>query len=159
MAIPLKEAILSARRLPRSDDILMARAELLAQEDRDLVEAIFVRGQSAKSVARMVDVDVRLLRQRVNRLARRMASRRFLNAARSLPYLARPDAMLARLRFCEGRTIRQLQARLEVSEHVLRRWLDHVTAQIATIRQFAKRGAEQDAEDYRRYWSRESREA
>jgi len=116
----------------------MGRAELLAKDDRELIEAVFVRGQSSESVARMMGVRPREVRRRLYSLARRLASRRFLNAARALPYLRPADADLARLRFCQGVTQRQLCRQMGLSSYTLRRRLDKIGAEIETIRRVAR---------------------
>lgn len=158
MGMPLRESVLEARRLPRNDDLLMARATLLSGDDRELIEAVFIRGQTTRSLSRMMGVEMRPLRNRVRRLAKRLASRKFLDVARSLPYLSCPDAQLARLRFCEGRKLRQLRGHFNVSDHTLRRWLDHVSAQVAVIRRMSKQTAEGAGEDYRSYWHQPDRD-
>lgn len=137
MPLRLRENICRVRQMPRNDDILMGRAELLAVEDRDLIEAILIRGQSTGSVARMIGLTPRIVRSRVYRLGRRLTSQQFLDTARALRYLSAPDALLARLRFCQGATQRQLSHRLGLSCHVLRRRLDHISAQVATIRRLS----------------------
>ena len=134
MPLALKENICRAHRLPRNDTIIMGRAEMLASEDRDLVEAVLVHGQPTRLVAKMMGIGPRVVRKRIYILGRRLTSRRFLDAARALQYLPPEDAKLARLRFCEGATQRQLSARLDVSLHVLRRRLDRISAEITTIR-------------------------
>lgn len=154
MGMPLKESVLQARRLPRSDDLLMERARLLQRDDRELIEAIFIRGQTTKSLARMMGMDMRTLRERVKRLTRRLASRKFLDAARSLPHLDAADAELARMRFCEGFKLRQLREHFNVTDHNLRRWLDHVWAQVSIIGRLSKQTPDRAAEAYQRYWDR-----
>ncbi|MFP4054819.1 MAG: hypothetical protein ACLFV7_13235, partial [Phycisphaerae bacterium] len=64
----------------------MARASLLHPEERDLIKAVFVHRQAASTIANLMGVDARSLRRRVHRIARRMASQQFLDAARSLHY-------------------------------------------------------------------------
>jgi len=152
MGMPLRESVLQARRLPRNDHLLMARATLLSRDDRELIEAVFIRGQTTRSLSHMIGVEMRPLRDRVRRLAKRLASRKFVDVARSLPYLSSPDAQLARLRFCEGRKLCELRGRFNVTDHTLRRWLDHVSAQVAVIRRMSKQSAEGAGEDYRSYW-------
>jgi len=119
--------------LPRNEEVLMGRASLLSPADRDLIEAVFVRYQGTRSVARLMGVTTRTVRRRAYRLARRLASRRFLAAARALPYLESDDAVLARMRFCAAVPCRVLCGRYDLSAHALRRRLDRVSAQIATI--------------------------
>ncbi len=158
MGMQLKESVLQARRLPRNDDLLMERAKLLGRNDREVIEAVFIRGQSIKSLSYMMGVDVRVLRDRVNRLAKRLASREFLDAARALPHLADTDAQLARLRFCHGYTLKQLRTHFNVTEHTLRRWLDNVRAQVAMIRRMSKEVAGGAVTAYRRYWESASQD-
>ena len=134
MALSLRENIYKARRLPRDADLLIARSELLSRSDRDLMEAVLARGQTVVSVARMMGVSARRVSNRVKRLTRHLTSGDFLDAARALPYLPPKDSAVASMRFCEGLSKRKLAARLGVSQHVLRRRLDRIGAQIAMIR-------------------------
>jgi len=138
MALRLRENIAIARKLPRDSAVLMARAELLAQGDRELMEAILLRGQTVASVSRMMGISQRAVSNRAKRLAARMTSSRFLDAARALPYLDAPDAKLASMRFCEGLSERKLAAKMGLSPYVLRRRLDRVSAQISMIKNIQK---------------------
>ena len=134
MALSLKENIARVRKLPRDSAVLMARAELLAPGDKDLMEAILLRGQTVASVARMMGVTARAVSNRAKRLAARMTSRRFLDAARALPYLDDEDAKLASMKFCGGMSERSLAEKTGLSPHVVRRRLDRITAKITMIR-------------------------
>jgi len=131
MSVALREHICRSIRLPRNDEVLMGRAELLLPEDRLLVEAVLVRSQPTKTVAWMTGMPPRTVRRRIHRLSKRLTSRRFLNAARSLPYLDPDNARLARLHFCAGMSHRDLARELGVSVHTIRRRLDRIGAQIA----------------------------
>jgi len=139
MALPLREEICDAERPGRIDEIIMGRAELLGEADKALLEAVIARGQSAASVARMMGVSPRVVRGRVRRLTGRVISRRFLDAARALPYLLPEDARLAQMRFCQGATHRQLCQRFNVTWHCLRRRLDRIAAQVETVRRLTQR--------------------
>jgi len=140
MALPLKESLCVAKELMRDDDLIRGRAELLDVRDRDLIEAIFIRGQSTASVGRMLGVPARRVRDRAARLRRHLVSRKFLDAARALPYLARDEAALAKRRFCQQATHRQLCEELGLTSHALRRRLDQLSAKIATIRRLQQWG-------------------
>ncbi|MCK4602699.1 MAG: hypothetical protein KAU28_09545 [Phycisphaerae bacterium] len=137
MPLMLRENLCRAHRLPRNDDILMGRAQLLEAKERELVEAILIRGQTAASVGRMMGISQRVVRNRISRIGRRLTSRRFLDAARALAYLAPDDRELVRLRFCHGATQRELAERFLLSPHMLRRRLDGVIAQIKTVRRMS----------------------
>ena len=140
MSITLKESICRSRRLPRTDAVLMGRAELCAKVDRDLIEAVLVMGQPTASVAGMMGTTPRVVRRRLHRLGRRLTSRKFLDAARTLPYLLPHDADLARMAVCEGMSQRQMCRKLGVPSYVLRRSLDMLDAQIKTIRRLDRAG-------------------
>jgi len=116
----------------------MGRARLLSDNDRDLVRAVLVHGQSAPVVARLTGQTARAVRGRVSRLTRRMTSRAFLDAARALPYLEPGDALLARLAFCQRLSHRRLCLELKLTRHTLRRRLDRLAAQIQTIRRMSR---------------------
>ena len=143
MALPFKDNIYRNRQMPRSDAVLMGRAELLMAEDRDLIEAIFILGQSTEVLGRMQSVSPRQIRTRAHRLAKRLTSRRFLDAARALSYMAKPDAKLAQRRFCQGATHRQLCHEFDLTCHGLRRTLDRISAEIATISRMRHAGVRQ----------------
>jgi DNA-directed RNA polymerase specialized sigma24 family protein len=141
MPLPLRESICRQRNLPRDEGVLRGRLELLSDEDRELLESVLLRGQSASSLARIMGVRPRGVRRRVHRLVRRVTARSFLDAARALDYLPAGDAELARLHFCQGLSQRELCRRLKVTSHALRRRLDHITAEIATIRRMHRAAA------------------
>ncbi len=133
MPLSFKESICRVRRMPKDSAVLAGRAELLAPGDRDLVEAVLVNGQSVSNLARIMGLTPRAVRSKIRRLSQYLISRRFLDAVRAIPYLPPGEAILARLHFCSCLTQAQLCGRLRVSPHNLRRRLDRVTAQIATI--------------------------
>jgi len=140
MALTLRENICSARKLPQDQQVLIGRAELLTPEDRELVEAVLVRGQTVVSVANMMGLSPRTVGNRMRKLAARLTSRKFLDAARALRMLPRDDAVLARLRFCAGLSERKLAEKFGVSPHHIRRRIDAISAQIAIIRRMLKSG-------------------
>ncbi len=139
MALSLREGILCAGKLPRDDHLIMGRAELLSTEDRDLIEAVMIHGQSTDALAGLMGVSGRTIRRRVERLVRHLASREFLQAARALPYLAEDDARLARLAFCQQRSQRWLARHLNMTSHCLRRRLDQLAARIETLHKVMSR--------------------
>ncbi len=141
MSIQLRENILSARKLPRTDAVLMGRADFLAPDDRDLIEAVMIRCQPTDSLGRMLNVKPHEIRKRVHRLGRRLSSRKFLDAVRALPYLSDEDAELAKLYYCRSLPQRKLSVELGITVHILRRKLDKLSAEIATITRIRRRGA------------------
>lgn len=140
MALRLRESICQSQKLPRESDVLIHRAELLAPEDRALVEAILVRGQTAESVSRLTGQSSRTICNRIRKIARRLASRKFIYAARALPYLSDEDAILARRHFCAGVSLRRLACEMDSSEYAIRRKLNQLAAQIDLIRRLNSGG-------------------
>lgn len=133
MTLPLNEGTCLAREKPQLDERVLGRAELLGEGDRELIEAVLGRGQSAASVARMMRARPRAIQARVRRLTQRLTSRRFLEAARALPFLSARDAMLARLRYCQGATYEEICRRTGLTLHQVRRHLDRIAAQVETV--------------------------
>ena len=134
MPISLKESLARKKDLPRSDEIIRCRAELLPRADRDLIEAVLIHGHPTRSLARMMGTTPRAVRDRARRLARRLVSKRFLYVARALPYLSPQDSELAKRYFCQGATHRQLCGEVGMTLHALRRRLDRIAAQVETVR-------------------------
>jgi DNA-directed RNA polymerase specialized sigma24 family protein len=134
MPITLREHICRIRKIPRNEELLMARAELLEPADRDLIEAVFVHRQSAVTLGRMLGVKTRAIRRRVHLLARRMSSRRFMNAARALPYLEYLEASIVKMAFCQHLSQREIAARTGLKRHEVRRAIDRLADRIAMIR-------------------------
>ena len=133
MPLELKEHLIADRGMPRCEDVLLARAEHLGEADRGLIEAVFVRGQSVRSLAKLMRVDRRILRRRIRGLCRHLSSRRFLDATRALPYLAAEDAALARRHYCQGEPQAALASEMGISLHAVRRRLSRVSAQISLL--------------------------
>lgn len=140
MPISLREDICRVRRVPLDTDVLLGRAELLLADDRRLLDAVLVRGQTIKTLAELMGVSKRRLGNRIRKLIARLSSRDFLLAARVLSYLPREDAMVAQLRYCAGLSERKLASRLGVSSYAVRRRLDRIEAQIVTIRRLRRVG-------------------
>ena len=138
MALTLRESVCIARKLPRDPAVLAGRAELLLPDERELIEAILIRGQKVVSVSRMTGLSPRAISNRVRRITRRMAGRKFLDTARALRFLHREDATVARLKFCAGVSDRKLAADMGLSAYVLRRRLDRISAQIVMIKRFRR---------------------
>jgi DNA-directed RNA polymerase specialized sigma24 family protein len=133
MPVLLRERVMQAQSLPNSQEVLLQRAELLAPRDRELIEAVFLHGQSASGLARLMGQEARTVQNRVHRLAKRLVSRDFLRAARSLHHLDKEQVVVARKYFCEGLTIRELARELDITLHEARRRLYGVRAAIDTV--------------------------
>ena len=133
MAVLLKESICLAGGLPADQRVIAGRAELLTPEDRELIEAVLMRGVSLIGVARITGESPGCIRRRFHRLVRRLGSKGFLNAARALSYLSEEDASLARMRFCRGASLRQMCRELGLTIYEVRRRVENVGAKIAMV--------------------------
>ncbi|MBI5722411.1 MAG: hypothetical protein HZA50_00490 [Planctomycetes bacterium] len=138
MPLSLRENICESHRLPRDEEVLAGRMELLEPKDKELLEAVIINGQPTRLIASLMNKSPQHIRNRVYRLSRRLASRRFLDAARAMPYLSPADAQLAKLHFCQGVAQRQLARQTGMTIHAVRRSLDRLAAAIATIRSMSK---------------------
>ena len=133
MPISLRENICKAHKVLADEEVVLRRAELLDRADKDLLEAVMIRGQSATAVARLMGADPRLVRKRVLRVVRRISERLFLRTARVLDFLPPQEARLARMRFCQGLTYREIYRKLGDKPSAVRKRLDRLDAQIDTI--------------------------
>jgi hypothetical protein len=140
MGLSLRESVAKAVKLPAKMEVLVQRAALLCQRDRVLIEATMGRGETAASVATLTGEDAVSVRRRVVRLCRHLTSRRYLDAARAIPYLSPSDALLARLHWCAMLSGRELSERIGVGHHALRRRLDGLHAQISALKRMRYRG-------------------
>ncbi|HAU36374.1 MAG TPA: hypothetical protein DCX07_01485 [Phycisphaerales bacterium] len=130
----LRENIARTCCLPRNDALLLNRARMLPRDERELVVAFFVHGQSVKSLASLVGRPTGTVRSRLWRLARRLASQKFLDVMRALPYLSPEDAALARMRYGQNLPRRVLCSRLGIKRYALTRRLVNLNAQVQALR-------------------------
>ncbi len=108
MSLPLKEGIIRhcELRLPREENSIKARADLLEPVDRELIMSVMVLGQSVRTVARMTRISPSTLRRRVRRLLSRISSPEFIATARSLHMLNDTQSAVARYHILQGKTMR-----------------------------------------------------
>lgn len=140
MAVMLREELSGARMTADeatinedNANLIVRRARLLAKSDRDLLEAVLLRGQTISSMARLMGHNARTLTSRVAILKRRLLSRKFVRSAQALPYLDRAQARLARLHFCQRMPVREIARKTNMSYYRLRRTLESIGIQISMI--------------------------
>ena len=131
MIARLRESIAKARKLPKSADLMIARAELLAPRDRALVEAVMLNHQSAEEIGRIAGINPRTVRYRVHKLTRRLASQKFLDAARLLLYLNPREAEVVRRYYCQGQSLRMVASDMGMTLHQVRREIDRLHGEMA----------------------------
>jgi DNA-directed RNA polymerase specialized sigma24 family protein len=131
MIARLRESIAKARKLPKSADLLIARAELLAPRDRALVEAVMLNHQTAEEIGLVAGINPRTIRYRIHKLTKRMSSQRFLDAARLLLYLQPHEAEVVRRYYCQGQSLRLVAADMGMTLHQVRREIDRLHGEMA----------------------------
>ena len=134
MIARLRESIAKARKLPKSADLLVQRAELLAPWDRTLVEMVMLKNQSAEEIGRIAGINPRTVRYRLHKLAKRMVSQKFLDASRLLMYLNPHEADVVRRYHCQGQSLRMVAAELGMTLHQVRREIDRLNGEMACHR-------------------------
>lgn len=138
--LSLKERIAQAKSMPQYDEVIRWRVEYLDPQDRDLVDAVVLRGVPVSVVSGLTGASQTSLRRRVQTLLKRMKSKRFVAAMRSLPYLDADEACLARLAYCQGHSQRQICREMKTTCHAVRRGLDKVSAKIRLINKLPEPG-------------------
>lgn len=146
MTVSFQEYMSNQSHLPRDEQVLIGRLELLEEFDRELVEAVVVRGQPTRALSRLMGKSQRFIRQKVLSLTRRISSGEFLAAARSLPYLPPDERLIVKRHFCQAATIRQLCAETGLTLHRLRRKIDQLRAKMTVL------GALDDSLFSKRQW-------
>ncbi|MFG0247108.1 MAG: hypothetical protein ACF8MF_13755 [Phycisphaerales bacterium JB052] len=119
---------LRRRRETRMTDHLVRRAHWLEQEDRELILAVFDRGQSAVSIAKMKHLPVRHVRKQIRHLVDR------LNDPRVAYVVAHHNSWNPTMQaighelFVQGRTMREVCKDLGLSLHCVRKNRDAIEA-------------------------------
>ena len=140
MVLPLNDSIARQKQLRtlRNDDIIAARADLLAPEDRDLIKAVVINGQSAEMIARIAGVRGSTLRKRVRKLLKRINSPDFIDTARILPLLNPTQLAVAKAHILQGKSIRAVASETNLSYHTVRKTLTQVRAIAAGVKNLKK---------------------
>ena len=130
----LQQNVLSQRRLPESDAVLLNRAQLLDDRDRMLIEAVILHGQTAEQVSRLTGIQAYWIRRRTRQLVRLITSTAFASVMRTLSSLTPEEAQIAKLRYCRGLGLMEIGRRTGITQYQLRRQLDRVRGLIVTMR-------------------------
>ena len=133
MPVSLREAIAQSWPLEINDELIAARAALLAKEDRALLEAVWLKDQSCPQVARLARRKRWAVWRKVRKLLERLNSPRFLAAARLLPYLQEPHRSVVERYFCQGQSLSAVGAATGVGYHETRRILDEVRGVVSAM--------------------------
>lgn len=115
---------------PNAIDLLLRRADALPTSERELLEAVFARGVTIRTIARATGADDRALRRNIRRLASRLVSddaARLFRLVRSWPAVPRKIAIACLVR---GLTLRAAAGEQGVSLYAARK---HVAAARALL--------------------------
>jgi hypothetical protein len=121
------ESTTTLRRTARRDiAAAIARAsDYLRPSERALAKAFFEDGRSATEIARLAAVEPRSIRRRVQRLAARVTSDRFVFTLRHLATINKTRRRVAAACILNGLSLRQAADELGLPIHIVR---DHVLA-------------------------------
>ena len=135
----------SAERLSR--DLLIERAALLPEEDRNLLMAHLVHGVSQEELASVARIPERQMRRRLESIQRKLADRWFGLTVRYGPRLAGAARGLAVARWVEGWPLRGMAAGQGITLHQLRQMLKVIQGQMLFMAGHeGERRAEEEAE-------------
>ena len=111
-------------------ELILLLAEHLPRAERELIEAVYLHGQSMAHVARLSQTPARTVQRRVQRLVNRMTDRRFAYVALRGDHLPSELRPVARRLILEGRTLRETAARTRRTLHEVRELRTRVLATI-----------------------------
>jgi hypothetical protein len=133
MSASVENAVLRKRRPVCDEAVLAGRAELLDRADRDLLLGVWVHRGSVELMAHLAGCHPQTIRRRVRKLLERIESPAFLSAARALSLLPARQAQIARLHFCQNRSLRQIARECGLSLHEVRRQVHEIRGAMAGI--------------------------
>lgn len=117
---------------------LIRRAHWLDPHDRELILAMFDRGQNATSIAIASRSSPRLVRRRIKQLIARLNDPRVAYVVAHQGHWGRTRQSVARDLFVRGCTMRQVSERLGVSLHCVRKHRDAIEAMAAAAQDDAR---------------------
>jgi DNA-directed RNA polymerase specialized sigma24 family protein len=130
MAFSFRDGVFEHRNLPHDPRRLAERFKHLSPRDRLILEMVLIRGQAAADIARVMDIDAKLMRRHIVRLCRRVTSFRFRQVTRIMPRLKEAEAQVAQLHFCQDIPMRQIARDMGVPIHRVRCLANRVLAKI-----------------------------
>ncbi len=113
-----------------SCDLLMERAALLPEEDRNLLTAYLVHGVSQEELASVARISERRMRRRLEAIRRKLEDRWFGLTMRYGRLLTVSARGLAVGRWIEGRPLRGMAAEQGITLHQLRQMLKVIQGQM-----------------------------
>jgi len=90
-----------------------------------------LKNQSAEEIGMITGINPRTVRYRVHKLTKRLASQKFLDAARLLMYLNPREAELVRRYYCQGQSLRVVADAMGMTLHQVRREVDRLHGEMA----------------------------
>jgi len=129
------ELDLRRKRSGTLSDLLVRRAHWLDAEDRELVLAIFERGQSAAAIGTLTSTPARQIRRRIRQLVARLNDPRVAYVVAHKNSWGRTMQAVGRELFIRGRTMRQVSDTLGITLHSVRKHRDAIETMSATERQ------------------------
>lgn len=109
-------------------DLVRERCGALALPDRDLLQAVFVRGSNIAEISRLSGRPARTLRFRVKRLLGRITGPEYAFVLRHQSRWHATRRRIAAAVFLEGRSMREASRMLSLSFHTVRRQCELIRA-------------------------------
>jgi len=107
-------------------DLILMRAEYLAQSERALLEAYYRRGVDAADLALLEGKPARSIRRRVRSLSARVLDDLFVYVMRSIDRFGPTRQRIARGVYLQGTSRRAIAQQLGLSLHTVRRHCDAI---------------------------------
>ncbi len=100
--------------LRRCAERIGTRAELLAERERSLLEAVFVDGRSRNQMARLLRCDPRTVRRKLRQIVHRMECPKFMFVASHLDLMGTARRRVAQACVLHGLSLRRAAAALQM---------------------------------------------
>ena len=123
---------LRRRRETDQTDRLVRRAHWLEPSDRELVLAVFERGQSAAAIAGMSGEPVRRIRKHIRQLVARLNDPRVAYVVAHHNAWGKTMQGVGKQFYIQGRTMREVSEQLGISLHCVRKNRDAIEAMAAS---------------------------
>ena len=126
---PARAGDLRRRRRAELADHLLERAAWLPDADRQLIDAVYRRGQTAVELGALLGLPARSVRRRVKRLVERLLDPRTAFVATRRDQWPRTRRIVAERVVLRGQSMRAVARELAISLHAVRRQVDAIQNQ------------------------------
>jgi hypothetical protein len=140
-------------RLKRADalnDHIVQRAEWLEPAERAIVLAMFDEGYSAAEIARLGNLEARIVRARIHRIVSRLSDPKVAYVAQQSIAWSKTRAEIGRCVFLHGKSLRETATELSMSFYLVRRHRESIDAMYDADKKVARKLAKASVQN--RQW-------